>query len=363
MLFVRFMLTAAIMITVSLAVGTSTVQAEPVPKSLAPPVRDGIWLRPAPEGPAEPIIGFKDGIRIGLWPTRGPRGVIRVYAPYVFPGKTNPVINFIAIEPIVGGQRSLSELEHSKLDDMRGKRLWFSDDLSDSPAPALPWNPSRGKIGKIKVGDKEIETLSVVLNVEKLVNSAYPSIVVTFRADRPNEVGFKIHPANDSAPMESCILSATMGNYSRTRLLWLKDEVADSRKLWPGFKGDGFSDPREFRAARFRRQEDGTLTVAISPNEKDLAAVEMPKGGWSFGGKVATQYWRKYAGTAKPDLRVRVNGRARYWRTQVDIPGGVSYENFELIEKFEPGTELWFGVTLRTTNEMGWPSGMFPQLD
>ncbi len=170
-------------------------------------------------------------------------------------------------------------------------------------------------------------------------------------------MGFKIHSAKDSAPMESCVLSATMGNYSRCRLLWLKDEVVDSRKLWPDYKGNHFVWTDDFPPERIRRDSDGTLTAAITPNEKDLAAVEMPKGGWSFGGKVATQYWRKYAGTTKPDLRVRVNGRARYWGTLAEIPGGVSYENFELIEKFEPETEIWFGVTLKTPREMRWPAG------
>jgi len=343
------------MIILSLTQPSDGQAEKPVPKVLAPPVEEGIWVRPAPKSPAEPIIGFKNGIRIALWPTRGPRGVIRIYAPCVFPGKKHPVINFIAVEPVVRGRRSLSEVERSELDNRRGKRLWLSDELTDAPVPALPWNPSRGKIGKIKVGEKEIETLSVVLNVEKLDNGAHPSIQVTFRADRPNEVGFNVYPAKDSAPMERCVLSATMGNYSRCRLLWLKDEVVDSRKLWPDFKGDGFCEAREFPLERIRRDADGTLTVAITPSEKDLAAVEMPKGGWSFNGKVATQYWRKYPGTAKPDLRVRVNGRARYWRTQVGVPGGVAYENFELIEKFEPGTELWFGVTLQTPRDMGFP--------
>jgi len=333
----------------------SPVQAD-VPTNLKPPVEDGIWIRPAAEGPAEPIIGFKDGIRIALWPTRGPRGVVRVHAQHVFPGKKYPTVNFIAIEPVVAGQRGLSELEFSKPDDRRGLRMWLSD-KPDGP-DALPWNPSRGRLGRIRVGGKSVQTLSVVLNVEKLDNGAHPSILITFRADRPNEVGFKVHAAKDSAPMESCVLTATMGNYSRTRLLWLKDEVIDSRKLWPDFEGDGFCEARDFPAGRFRREKDGTLTVAISPSESDLSAADMSPGGWTFAGKVATQYWRKYPGTAKPDLRVRVNGRAMYWRTQAEIPGGVSYENFELIEKFEPGTELWFGVTLETPREMGWPKGM-----
>ena len=340
------------MVTVTLTSEAFAGQAEkPVPQDLRPPIEDGVWVRPSADAPAEPIIGFKDGIRIGLWPTRGPRGVIRIYAPYVLPAKKYPVVNFIAVEPIVAGRRSYSELERSKLDERRGLRMWLSDTSDESPA--LSWNPSRGKTGKVKVGGKEIETLSVALNVEKFDNGAHPTILVTFRADRPNEVGFKVCAAKDSAPMESCVLTATMGNYSRTRLLWLKDEVVDSRKLWPDFTGDGFCEPHEFPLERIRRAADGTLTVAITPSESDLSAASMPPGGWSFAGKVAAQYWRKYPGTAKPDLRARVNGRARYWGTGVEIPGGVAYENFELIEKFEPGTELWFGVSLKTPKEMG----------
>jgi hypothetical protein len=332
----------------------SKSRAEAPPLDLRPPAADGIWLRPSKEWPAQPTIGFRDGIQIALWPTRGPRGVIRVLAPYVCPGQDYPVVNFIAIEPIVGGQRSYSEIEHSSLDDRHGKRLWLSDELGQSSEPKVPWNPARGKTRKIWVGGTRIETLSVVLNVEKLDNGAHPAILVTFRSDRPNEIGFKIYALPDSAPMESCVLSATMGNYSRARLLWLKDEVIDARKIWPKYKGDDFVFTEDIPGERIRKDADGTLTVAITPSESDLAAAKMPSGGWTFDGKVSTQYWRKYPKTAKSDLRVRVNGRAKYYRTDVLIPGGVSYENFELIERFEPGIESWFGVTLKTPREMGW---------
>ena len=72
----------------------STPRAEPaIPEKLSPPAEDGIWLRPG-KSPAEPIIGHKDGIQLALWPTRGPRGVIRVYAPYVGGGHMRSVINF-----------------------------------------------------------------------------------------------------------------------------------------------------------------------------------------------------------------------------------------------------------------------------
>lgn len=80
----------------------------------------------------------------------------------------------------------------------------------------------------------------------------------------------------------------------------------------------------------------------------------MPPGGWAFDGKVATQYWRRYAGKAAGDLKVRVNGRTKYWATQADIPGGVSFENFEMVEPFRKGGELWFGASLRTPRELGW---------
>jgi hypothetical protein len=326
-----------------------------VPADLRPPTQDGIWLRPAAGGPAEPIVGLADGIGIGLWPApSGPRGVIRVYAPYVFPDSRRCVINFIAIEPIVKGHRSLSELEHSALDDSRGKRLWFADEVSDSPKPALPWECPRGKTGKTKVGGKDVRTLTVVINVEKLDNGAQPIVVASFREDRPNEVAFKVYAAKASAAMESCVLTATMGNYSRTRLLWLADEVVDSRKLWPDYTGTDFVGTPDYPMERMLKSKDGTLTVAITPNETDLGAAKMPWGGWSFTGRASTQYWRKYPGTVSKPLVARVNGRAAYWGSLTAIPGGVAFENFELIERYTPGVESAFAVTLKTPAQMGW---------
>ncbi len=321
---------------------------------MRPPVQEGIWIRPA-EGPAEPMIGFRGGIRIALWPAiSGPRGIIRICTPYVFPDHSRSLLNFIAIEPIVGGVRGLSELEMSALDQAHGKRLWFSDEVSDAPAPAYPWKPSRGKLGKIRVGGKEIETLSIVINCERFDNGAHPIVQATFRADRPYEVAFKTFAAKDSAPMESCVLSSTMGNFARCRLLWLKDEVMDSLKVWPGYDGGDFMWTNDVPMERIRQDKDGAFIAAVTPSEADPASVKFEPKWWSFNGKVATQYWRKYPGASKPDLRVRVNGRAVFYGTQAHIPGGVAYENFEMIEPFTPGSELCFGVTLDTPQQIGW---------
>lgn len=333
----------------------STQQVRPA--SMHPPVEDGVWLRPAEDAPAEPVIGFKDGIRIALWPAvGGPRGIIRICTPYVFPGSDRQLINFIAIEPIVGGHRGLSELEMSALDQAHGKRLWFSDNVSEDPEPVYSWKSSRGRLGKIRVGGKEIETLSIVINCEKFDNGAHPIVQATFRADRPYEVAFKTFAAKDSAPMESCVLTATMGNFARCRLLWLKDEVVDSRKVWPTYDGPDFVGTPDYPIQRLRAEKDGTLIAAITPSEKDPASVKFEPKWWAFHGVPATQYWRKYPADSKPDLRVRVNGRATFYGTDVHLPGGIAFENFEMIEPFSPGSEVCFGVTLQTPEQMGWHS-------
>jgi hypothetical protein len=50
---------------------------------------------------------------------------------------------------------------------------------------------------------------------------------------------------------------------------------------------------------------------------------------------------------------VRVNGRTTYWGGNAPIPGGVSYENFELEAPFTAGQEFWFGVTPEGPEALG----------
>ncbi|UUT36299.1 hypothetical protein [Microbacterium elymi] len=80
------------------------------------------WLRPvAGAGPREPRWGHPDGMQIGLHPLAGPRGLIRVFTPYLDQPRDR-LVNFIAIEPVPAGQaeRGYSELERSRLDDTPG---------------------------------------------------------------------------------------------------------------------------------------------------------------------------------------------------------------------------------------------------
>ena len=53
------------------------------PETLATPEKNGIWLQPAQNTKAQPIWGFANGIRIGIAPLGGPRGLIRIYTPYL----------------------------------------------------------------------------------------------------------------------------------------------------------------------------------------------------------------------------------------------------------------------------------------
>ena len=69
------------------------------PETLATPEKNGIWLQPAQNTKAQPIWGFANGIRIGIAPLGGPRGLIRIYTPYLEHDEF-VVTNFIAFEPI-----------------------------------------------------------------------------------------------------------------------------------------------------------------------------------------------------------------------------------------------------------------------
>lgn len=313
------------------------------PTHLAPPAQHDGWVLPAPRNDALPIWGLADGIRVGHWPARGPRGLIRIYAPYL-ENPPDQVINFIAVEPIVGGRRGLSEMEHSDLDQTRGKRMWTTDDFPIDPQPQPAMWPARGKFIDID----GVQALSFYVVVEPFRSGARPIIQVILRKDRPHEVAFRVFSAANGAKLDACILSATMGNYARLRRLHLKDRVVDASQLWrdfaakePGF--EGFAPHAEWGIDDMTIR-DGVAEVAATPDEADPAnakyAPDTPDW-WRYRGKPARQCWRA---AASKDLVVRVNGRRVFWGTRIEIPGGVAFENFEMQSPFEPGQEFVFRV-------------------
>jgi hypothetical protein len=314
----------------------------------APPVEDGPWIRPADSDLAEPIWGHRDGLRIGLWPTPGPRGLLRIYAPYLDQPRLR-VINFIAVEPIVTRGRGLSELERSARDRRPGKVFESSDELEGAPQP--PTSPARGRVVRL---DDGTEALTVFIHVEPFENGARPIIQLIFRADRPREVELRVHSAPGGAAMKSCILTATMGNFARLRNVWLRDEVVHASQVWPDFRADnwGFSPHETWPLDRLRIDGDEAI-VAATTDEADPSKAEYDNDvarHWHYVGRPATQYWRA---PVQDGLVARVNGRAVYWASKARIPGGVSFENFEMEAPFQAGQRFTFGVTLDPPTALG----------
>jgi hypothetical protein len=311
------------------------------PRPIAKPVEDGPFLRPAAGKAAEPLWGIKGGIAVGLWPNGGPRGLIRIYTPYLGQGRRR-VMNFIAVEPVVRGSRGLSELEASTLYRVAGKAMWTGDTLEDDAKARPPWQPAQGVVGS--TGGRK--TLSFYLYVEPFANGARPVVEVQLREDRPHEVAFRVFSARGGAPMRACVLTATMGNYARLRKLWLNERVVEAHRLYRSarFGKDGFADHHQW-GVDMLLVVDGEAVVAARPDEPEpvhAAYASDVHPSWHYEGNTATQYWRS---PARGNLVARVNARKTYWASNAAIPGGVAFENFELEVPFHPGQKFVFGIT------------------
>lgn len=307
----------------------------------ADPVVDGQWIRPSTNDPALPVWGHVDGLRVGLWPMAGPRGLLRVYAPYL--GHTDDrMINYLAVEPIVRGenQRGFSELEMSSLDGIQGLRIW-STDHPHEVSPREPTTPARGIIKH----EDGIERLIVYCIVEPFRRGARVTLRLEFRSDRPYEVGIASFTQPGSAPLETCIITATMGNYARLRIVHLHTGSHHATDLWSEDPGLEFTPHACFPVSEMIRTPSGGALFLATPDEQDPAGASYALGtfrGWKYSGQIATQYWRHE--DPSPELTGCVNARSAYWASASPIPGGLSFENFELVAPFREGTVVWFGV-------------------
>lgn len=311
------------------------------------------WVR-AGLNTNQPLWGARGGLLWAVPPggfrsASGPRGLIRVGYPISTNGSYS-LINFIAVEPIVRGQRGFSELEMSALDHARGKRIWAVGDTNLAARGAqqvlVP--------GRLSQPSPGVEQLEVTVRVEPFDNGARVRLAVSQRSDAPDEIQVAVHADPDSAPLDYCILTATMGNLARARLLWLKDEVVSSLRLYPDYQGEGFAPHRSYSLDRLARTPSGDVLVAVTTDEDDPASVYPFPGRqlWHYGGAKVTQYWKKPRGTAHDDLHAAVNARYTYWQTRRPIPGGVAFENFELRERFHDGQTFTFGITRKTPAQL-----------
>lgn len=330
--------------------------------AVAPAAAD--FVRPQKQGDA-PRWGVAGGLEIGLWHAQrreGPRGLIRLFYPVQGPGEPATLVNFIAVEPVVRRQKGFSELERSPHDGQPGLRMMAMDEPLTADRRTAP-PPSAGELGAV-ADAPGVETLSVPIAIEPFANGAHVRLTALFRTDRPGEVQFSVYAEEDSAEMGYATLTATMGNFARLRKLWLRNRVVDSKAVYADYQGEGFTPDAYFPLRDLFITPAGDVIAAATPDEQDPAAV-LPFSGrpfWRWRGGVFTQYWRKPAGSFRPDLHARVNGRRTYWRSRQEIPGGISFENFELRERYYAGQVFIWGITAQTPQELGFPDLSAPPL-
>lgn len=311
------------------------------------------WVRPGPDS-NQPLWGLQGGLQFAIHPAGfrgrdgGPRGLIRLGYPMLTNGQYD-LVNFIAIEPVVKGRKGFSELERSALDQVPGKRLWPT---ATTTGPAFETGTEAGKPARPIPG---VEQLDVTLRVEKFENGAHVYLLLTQRSDAPDEIQLTIQAEPDSAPMDYCILTATMGNMARARQLWLRDQTATSTALYPEHRQTTFAPHTAFPLDKLQRTPQGDILVAITTDETEPAATVpfATRNFWYYAGSKVTQYWKKRNGTFRDDLQAVANARYTYWQSKQPIPGGIAFENFELRERFYEGQQLSFGITRRTPAELG----------
>jgi len=136
-----------------------------------------------------------------------------------------------------------------------------------------------------------------------------------------------------------------MGNFARLRRLHLARRDVTPDQLWPDFRGAGFAQHARFGLPELSRDDTGAAWVTATPDELDPVDAEYEADThehWKYVGRRAVQGWR--VADPHPDLAAQVNGRFAYWASRSPIPGGVAYENLELVEPFRQGQEPVFFV-------------------
>ncbi|MCC8424740.1 hypothetical protein [Mucilaginibacter sp. UR6-11] len=329
------------------------------------------WIRPAHSKSAA-IWGIKNGIVFSIWPspiegtdqenTGGPRGLIRV--GYESKG-TIYHINYLAVEPVVDDKMEFSEISPSQIDSRWGKLMWAGNDPTQTDY--FPAAKTRGAISHPDSQHPGVEELSVYLFMERFMNGAHPYLRLSIRSDRPEELGIEIFNHKESARMQRCAITATMGNYSRLRNLYLKDGVVSAKELYKGFDGIDFIEKQSYPLQQMLRDDNADFIAIAAPDEDFASLTSWPqdkaylaKAGWRYRPDVKfTQYWRKESAKYDPSLMIRVNGRAKYWsgaspnpNDYVNIPGGPAFENFELRENYYPGEKFYYGITTKTPQQL-----------
>ncbi|HPQ69838.1 MAG TPA: hypothetical protein PKW95_11980 [bacterium] len=307
---------------------------------------DDPFIRPMSAGDY-PIWGVRDGMVMGIAPARvglgrddvgGPRGLLRM--GFEEDGALY-FINFLAVAPVtMDGELGQSELDRSPSDKAPGIRIFayppeFHRDYDrwrDQEPP--PWKEV-ARPGRDANGDP---VMSLAVRCEEFPNGARPYFLVHFYPDRPREAMFVFYDEPGGKAMRYNVLSSTFGNLTRQRDVYLRGRVLNARTIWPHYRALGFAPIRFFPLDLLRKNADGDVVFAARPDE------EKP---WEAGGyphrRVLTQYFRKPMGAYDDSLRGLVNGRFVYWKSSVEVHGGISFENVGLAQNYRRGDVLIYG--------------------
>lgn len=336
--------TFIILLICSLSISVNAQRSDMKFHELAEPDTSKLWIQPVQGKAAMAVWGHAKGISVAIPQLNVmPRGLIRIFTPYLDHSKFI-VTNFIAMEPTPAGQehRGLSELEMSTFDPgIRGKRFWSSDN-TDYTNKDNEIHPARGVITK----ENGKEVLTVYIFSEPFDNGAKVYVRLRFFQDRPYEFELTSYTYDGSVDLDSFILTATMGNKARLRTLYLKDYQKTSLALWPDYNNSDFAPHAFFSVKDMIQDKKGYAYFIAAPNEEDPSKAtysENTANHWKYTGKVATQYWISTNPNSK--LEGLVNGRYTYWASKSPIPGGISFENFEMKEPFKNGNQYIFGIT------------------
>lgn len=338
----------ALLVSITVACGDKETQQDT--GTIPEPPAQSYWVRPTEGFKGDPCWGFRNGIQVGLHPLSGPRGLIRVYVPYTGQDKWK-AYQFIAFEPTrKNGAKGFSEMEQSSLDNVQGKRFWSGNTADPTAFPNSEY-PAAGVVYK----ENGLEKLSVYIFSEKFNNGVEVYARITFTEGKTEQFEMEMFHTSGSADVSIFVPSATMGNYARIRELYLKNDVRNSKSIWPNFSGDGFTD-RNWTSldGMIRDSRSGAWYIAAQ-DEANPAAAEYASstyGGWIYKGIPATQYW--YCANPHGTLRGAANGRWCYWASNgnAPIPGGISFENFELQQNYQRGQTFVFGITLKTPEQL-----------
>jgi hypothetical protein len=313
------------------------------------------WIIPDLAKGEPPRFGLKGGLQFGFYPGSldpnnknddgGPRGLIRVWSP-ALPGKNYCLANFIAVEPTAkdNPEWGSSELENSQSD-------W-------KPGKVMTVDPNSVELKTIALG---VQELSLTADVEKFHNGSHVKLDISERSDEPEQLHFKVHTAEDSAPLKDCVLTATWGNLTRSREIWLKDGIQNSLAIpsYRVYRGYDFAPDQFYGIDKLTQLPNGNMAAALTTNETHPDSIHPLFGSdaWYWGAKPITQYWE--VPNADKDLNLRVNGRFMYWNSKwaipngLEVPGGITYENFEMREPFREGQEFIFGASTKKPEELG----------